>query len=503
MREVDLLLVNPGNRSKTYGKLEPHLPGIEPPIWTALIAAFARDKGFSVKIIDADAEDLSYEQTAERISEYDPLLAGIGVLGPNPSASSTPKMIPTRGLLNALKKKGLRAKTFLFGIHPSALPGRTLKDEAVDFVCKGESFYTIVELLEALKAGGKTAEEFKIEGLWYLKSGRVVSGRCGRPVKDIDELPLAAWDLLPMDKYRAHNWHCFGSINERQPYAVIYTSLGCPYNCIYCNIHAMYDGKPGIRYRSPARVLEEIDLLVNRYKIRNLKILDELFALKEERVIEICDLIIKSGYDLNIWAYARIDTVNETMLKRMKSAGINWLAYGIESADKKVRSAVAKGRFDQAAIKKAVSITRDAGINIIANFIFGLPDDDPKSMRETLDMAKEYNFEYVNFYVAMAYPGSRLYEEAVKGRTELPESWLGYSQFGEDTFPLATKHLSGAEVMRFRDAAFKEYFSNPEYLDMIKEKFGADTERHVTEMLKFEIHRKLLEHDSRGERIIS
>ncbi len=300
---------------------------------------------------------------------------------------------------------------------------------------------------------------------------------------------MAAWDLLPMDKYRAHNWHCFAHIDQRQPYAVIYTSLGCPFNCSYCNIHALYNGKPGIRFRSPEKVVEEIDFLVKNYKVRNIKFIDELFALREERVNRICDLIIQRGYDLNIWCYARVDTVNERMLKKMKQAGINWLAYGIESASEGVRKGVAK-KLRQETIKKALEMTHAAGIYIIGNFMFGLPDDNLETMQETLDMAKEFNFEYVNFYTAMAYPGSQLYKDAIRQDVKLPESWHGYGQYSEETLPLPTKYLSAAEVLRFRDKAFKEYLSNPTYLEMIREKFGPEIVRHIQGVLQYEIRRK-------------
>ncbi|MFC2040597.1 B12-binding domain-containing radical SAM protein, partial [Chloroflexota bacterium] len=303
--------------------------------------------------------------------------------------------------------------------------------------------------------------------------------------------PFIAWDLLPMDKYRAHNWHCFEHIDQRQPYAVIYTSLGCPFNCSYCNIHALYNGKPGIRFRSPEKVVEEIDFLVKNYKVRNIKFIDELFALREDRVNRICDLIIQGGYDLNIWAYARVDTVNERMLKKMKQAGINWVAYGIESASRKVRRGVDK-KFERETIKKAVEMTHAAGICIIGNFIFGLPDDDLETMRDTLEMAKEFNFEYANFYTAMAYPGSQLYGDAIKRGIKLPQEWHGYGQYAEETLPMPTKYLSAADVLRFRDNAFKEYFSNPKYIEMVRGKFGSIVVAHIEEMLKYEIHRRFI-----------
>jgi anaerobic magnesium-protoporphyrin IX monomethyl ester cyclase len=487
MGQLDLLLINPGARAQVYRSLANSLAAIEPPIWCGLLAAFVGGKGFSVKIIDADAENLSPAQTADRTSGYNPVLAAIVVLGANPSASSTPKMTAAGEIASELKKRDPRIKIIFIGLHPSALPEQTLNEEKTDFVCQGEGFHTLIELLPVLKSNNASGD-YKIPGLWYRREGGVVSNLPASLVNP-DDLPMAAWELLPMDKYRAHNWHCFEHLDQRQPYAVIYTSLGCPFNCSYCNVRALYNDKPGIRFRSPEKVVGEIDFLVNKYGIKNLKILDELFALGEERVRRICDLIIRGGYDLNIWAYARVDTVNERMLKEMKKAGINWLAYGFESASDVVRQGVSK-KTKQETTNQAIETTRRAGIYIIGNFIFGLPDDNLETMQQTLEMAKEYNFEYVNFYTAMAYPGSQLYTEAVKQGIQLPGSWTAYGQYAEDTLPLPTRYLAASEVLRFRDGAFKEYFSNPEYLASISEKFGPEAVEHVKEMLKHEIRRK-------------
>ena len=486
--KTELILVNPGSRAQMYGKLGASLSGIEPPLWAGLIAAFIREQGYLVKIIDADAENWSPEYTVEKIVECNPTLAAIIVLGTNPSASSTPKMTTVSEVLSTLKRKNPDTKTILVGLHPSALPEKTLREEDTDFVCQGEGFYTILQLLEVLTSG-KEPGDYEIPGLWYTQNGRVISNHRAALIENLDELPFAAWDLMPMDKYRAHNWHCFGNIDQRKPYAVIYTSLGCPFNCTYCNIHALYSAKPGIRFRSPEKVVEEIDFLVRNYKVRNIKIIDELFALKKERDMHICDLIIQGGYDLNMWAYARVDTVSEPMLKKMKQAGINWLAYGFESASDQVRRGVAK-KTAQETIEGAIEMTHAAGIYIMGNFIFGLPDDNLETMQETLDMAKEFNFEYVNFYTAMAYPGSRLYDDALRDGIKLPEKWHGYAQLSEETLPMPSKYLSSAEILRFRDNAFHEYFSNPRYLESIREKFGQETVEHIKEMLAHKINRK-------------
>jgi len=484
---IDLLLVNPSDR-KLYQGLADSISAVEPPFWAGLIASFIRRHGHEVRILDADAENLSAEETAERAIEYKPLLTAVIAQGSAPATSSTPKMSAASEFFKTLKRMAPSFKTLIGGIHPSALPRKTLKELPIDFVCQGEGFSTILELLERLKRGISLRGT---GGLWFYNDGELVS--CNRyPLIPEDDLPPVAWDLLDMTKYRAHNWHCLHNLDHRSPYGLIYTSLGCPYHCDFCPIHQMYLGdKPSIRYRKLEAVVDEIDLLVNDYGVRNIKVMDELFTLKRDYVVKLCNLIIERGYDLNIWAYGRVGLVGYELLKKMKQAGINWICYGFESASEPVRHGVGK-RFGDSLVQKTIAMTKAVGINIQANFIFGLPDDNLETMQETLEMAKAWNFEWCNFYTAMAYPGTKLYDEAIEKGLTLPQSWADYGQYSEGFLPLPTKHLMGNKVLWFRDNAFKEYFSSPRYLAMIKEKFGEKAVEHIRGMLKHEIKRKWL-----------
>src|SRR4029077_8174497 len=179
------------------------------------------------------------------------------------------------------------------------------------------------------------------------------------------------------------------------------------------------------------------ELLVTKYGVRNIKFVDEMFVLNRAHVLGVCDEITKRGLGekINIWAYARVDTVKDEFLEPLRRAGFRWLALGIESASKHVRDGVEKGRFGSEEIIKTVRKVQDAGINVIGNYIFGLPDDTHDTMRETLDLALEANCEFANFYCAMAYPGSKLYTLALQNNWQLPESWIGYSQHSYETHP--------------------------------------------------------------------
>jgi len=392
-------------------------------------------------------------------------------------------------ICKALREVSL-SNVAMSGLHPTALPKQTLKEETVDFVIEGEGPYTMLALIMALKTQDK--DYSNVPGLWYYDGTNIKNNPRAPLIKDLDQaLPLAAWDLLPMHKYKAHNWHCFDHIENRMPYAAIYTSLGCPYNCIFCCINALF-GKSGIRYRSPRLVVEEISLLVEKYKVKNIKIVDELFVLDEKHYMTIVDLLIPKKYDLNIWAYARVDTVKKENLEKMKKAGINWLALGIESASLEVRNSVSKQMRIQD-VKNVVTTIQNAGIRVIGNFIFGLPEDTLETMQETLDMATELNCEFANFYCAMAYPGSKLYDIAIKENWQLPGSWHAFSQHAYEMLPLPTKYLSAKEVLTFRDEAFHKYFSNFKYLYVLEKKFGQKVREHVQDMTKNKLKRKILE----------
>jgi len=496
---IDLVLIHPGNRSKIYQSLGETLSGIEPPVWATIIGTYVRRRGHSVAIVDPEAENLSAEETAQRVADLDPVLAVVVVYGHQPSAS-TQNMTIAGEICAAIRQTAPGLKTAMVGGHVAAVPQRSLEDEDVDFVSNGEGPLTVLELLEALKAG--ETDLSKVRGLLYRENGGIVTTRSAPNLQALEEeVPELAWDLLSMSEYRAHNWHCFGDL-KRQPYAAIYTTLGCPYHCTFCCIQAPFKNGEQVlgftqnvntyRFWSPESVVNQIGTLVEEHGVRNLRILDEMFVLNARHVNGICDLIIERGYDLNMWAYARIDTIrSQETVDKMKAAGFNWLCFGIESASERVREDVDKS-ISQEKIYEVVDQVRSAGINVIANFIFGLPEDDLEAMQMTLDMALDLNAEFVNFYSAMAYPGSQLYDLALQKGWPLPEKWSGFSQHSVDTLPLPTNYLSGSEVLAFRDEAWQKYFESPDYLAMVERKFGTLTVEHIKDMASHTLVREHL-----------
>lgn len=491
MRGVDVLLVTPPSRVEVYQELSKTFAAIEPPVWAGLIANYVGQRGVSVGMLDAEAEGFTHEQTADAIMRAQPRLAVFMIYGQQPSAS-TQCMLGGRKVCERLNLMA-QIPTLAVGTHASALPMRTLLEEPYTFVCQGEGPATVLGLARALKSG--SADFGDVLGLWYMEGDEPKHTSAAPNLANLDEdLPRQAWELIDMSKYRAHNWHCFRDLSSRGNYASLQTSLGCPYRCTFCCINAPFGGA-GIRCWSPANIIAQIDLLVSQYGVRNIKIPDEMFVLNRSHVLGICDLIIERGYDLNIWAYARIDTVKDDFIEKLKRAGFNWLGIGIESGSKHVRDGVEKGRFGEPQIVTTVKKIREHGIYVAANYIFGLPDDTHETMQQTFDLAVELNTEWANFYCAMAYPGSPLYEMSKQRGWRLPDDaggpgWIGYSQHAYDTLPLPTDVLSSTEVLDFRDQAFDRYFSHPAYLAMMGRTFGPEVVEHLNGMTAHKVKRR-------------
>lgn len=474
----DVAIIHPGAQDVIYGDLSNGQTAIEPPTWARMITGWLRDRGFSVRLIDQEAEGLTAEEVAQRVGSTK--LAVVVVFGHQPSAS-TQQMVGACEVVNELRS--LMIQTLMVGNHVSALPERTLLEENAHYVCDGEGPVTIMHLIT------ETLPD-KIPGLvWATLDGQVHRNPRAELIP-IDGLHGDVWDLLPMEKYRAHVWQCLDG-SARQPYASIYTTLGCPFKCSFCMINVFQHANL-YRRRDPVRVVNQIKRLYRFHGVKTLKIADEMFVLDPRHYIPICEKLASQSFaeDLNIWAYARVDTVKPETLNLMRRAGIRWLALGIESASSTVRDGADKHLSDED-IYKTVKAIQHAGISVIGNFIYGLPDDTMESMRATLNLAKSLDLDFANHYACMAYPGSGLFGKV--SPSDLPDSWAGYSQHSYESKPLPTATLSSADVLRFRDDAFYEYFTDERYLNYVNWKFGYGAVEKIQTMASNGIRRKLLE----------
>ena len=508
-RALDVLFVNPDSSAQAYQGLAATYSAIEPPTWALLLAQSCRAKGFGVAIMDCDAEKLSLETAVRRARDLRPRLVVFVVYGQNPNSGTT-SMIGATLLAQRLKDEAPELPIAFVGSHTSALPREVLALPCVDFVFLNEGVYALHKLLRSnLKddlakvdgIGRKTRDRDGRAVLWLNRPQAVV------PQERMDEdLPGYAWDLLPfkerpLDLYRAHFWHAGFDHAKRTPFAAIYTSLGCNFGCDFCminivnrsdngeEVHAAHSR--GMRFWSPALIAGELEKLA-RMGCQTVRISDEMFFLNRRYYEPLLTQVVERDLNLRMWAYSRVDTVRPAALELFQRAGIGWLALGIEAGSQMVRKEVSKGSFQEVNIREVCSTVRGAGIHVISNYIFGFPDDSAETMQQTLDLALELNTEMANMYPCQALPGSPMYRQAMRNGWKLPDSYAGYGFLSYDCEPLATRHVSAADVLRFRDQAWQTYFSHVPYLDLVAQKFGAQERANVEAMSQIRLKRRIL-----------
>ena len=508
---IDVLFITPGNATGIYQDLANNYAAIEPPTWALLLAQSCRSVNYTVSLIDINAEQLENDEIVNRIKSLNPRLICFVVYGQNVN-SGTVNMSGATYVSNYIKEVGITIPIAYVGSYVQAVPIKALKEESsIDFAFTNEGVYALRNILAQDKIDITDLDH--IRGIAWRKDGIPKMNGAEKVVPndrmDID-LPGYAWDLLPMkekplDLYRAPMWHAEYDQDKRSPYAAIQTSLGCQFGCDFCMINivnrndedeiGVAGNYSAMRYWSPEFIIKEFDKLVE-LGVYTIKITDELFLLNRKYYVPLCEMLRDRGYGekLRMWAYSRVDTVKRPeLLKLVRSAGIKWLALGIESGDKNVRLEVSKGKFEDVDISQVIQQVHDADIEIMANYIFGLPGDTKESMQKTLELSKELCTFGWNAYAAMALPGSQLYKNAVMNGVPLPDTYEGYSFHGYDTLPLPTDTLTGAEVLAFRDNAFDEYHSYPPFLEKVKAKFGQIAVDNINEMLKVKLKRKIVD----------
>ena len=505
---LDCLFLVTKSSKKTYQKLSRTYSAIEPPTWALLLAESTRSVGFKVDILDANAENLSVEEILKRIKDNSPKLICLVVYGQNVNAGTT----NMSGAIHTSEylKKFISTPISIIGSHVQALPIETLKKEkSIDFVFTNEGVYSLRNLLNLIDFSSNNLA--KIKGIAFRNQNKIIINAPEKIVPnekmDID-LPGYAWDLLPfkkkpLDLYRAPMWHAEYDFEKRTPYASLQTSLGCQFGCNFCMINILNrndNDEIGVasnyskmRFWSTNFIIKEFDKLI-KMGVRTIRIVDEMFLLNPKYYIPLCEQLAERNKDdsLRIWSYSRIDTVKRPeILKLVRRAGIKWLALGIESGERSVRLEVDKGKFEDVDVRKVIQKVHEADINVMANYIFGLPGDTKETVKKTFDLSLELCTAGWNTYGAMALPGSYLYKKALEEGNQLPDTYEGFSFHSYETLPLPTEKLSAKEIITLRDEAFNQYHNHKPFLNLIEKKFGKEAVKNIVEMTKIKLKRKI------------
>ncbi len=507
---IDTLFIVPGNASGVYQALSEDYSAIETPTWTLLLAESCRSIGYKVGIIDVNAEKLTHQEVLDRVVNLSPRLLVFVVYGQNVNAGTT-SMSGAVALSKFFKSTDLDTPIVYIGSHVQTEPIDTLeKEKSIDIVCTNEGVYALWNLLKINRFNPVALS--KVNGIGYrdFDAVKLTEPEVVVPQDRLDiDLPGFAWDLLPFkekpfDLYRSPMWHAEYDSNNRTPYAALQTSLGCQFKCEFCMINMINrndNERIGIagnysqmRYWSTDFIIKEFDKLIEM-GVRTIRIVDEMFLLNPKYYIPLCEKLAKRNKndDLRMWAYSRIDTIRRPgILDLVRKAGIKWLCLGIESEDKQVRLEVSKGKFEDVNIREVIEKVHDAGIEVMANYMFGLPKDSKTTMKKTFDLSLELNTAGWNTYATMPLPGSQLYKNAVDNKIKLPENYEGYSFHSYYTQPLPTEYLTPAEVLEYRDECYTKYHTYLPFLEKIEEKFGKKAVENINKMTRVKLKRKIL-----------
>jgi len=376
---MKILLIHPPSRRQVQEEV------VVPPLGLAYLASAMERDGHRVRILDAFAQGLSWNEFAGEVKREKADLIGIG--GMTPTIDNT---------LRAAKIcRPYTRHMVIGGPHLSVYRQEFFRNGLdFDFGIQGEgeeSFRALVQRLE----GGK--DPWDIPGL----VGPEKINPPGNFIQDLDSIPFPARHLLPNRAYHYALW-------PGKKVTTMITSRGCPYRCIFCD-KSTFGSK--WRARSPQNVLDEMEQIVKDIKIQSIIIYDDLFTLEKERVKEICQGILERGWRCEWKCEGRVDRVDEGMLRWMKRAGCSLIAYGVESGNEIGLEYLQKG-ITLRQIRRAFQLTRQAGIRPMAYFILGIPVETYEQSLQTIELAKELNPDYAQFSILSPFKGTKLYAEA-------------------------------------------------------------------------------------------
>ena len=386
---MDILLINPPWLTKD-GNIWHGVKSTSPPLGLLYVAAYAESKGREVRVMDVNAERLSFEDIERFVSEHRPRWVGFTAV--------TAQIINTHRIAGIIKRVSSDSKIVVGGVHATAMPDDVMRDPNIDYVIRGEGELPLFELVD-----GRPLES--IAGLSYRGANPlqpIQHNPPGQPIEDLDSLPTPAYHLIPFNAYKP----AIGAY-RRLPAVNMTMTRGCPGKCTFCN-----SAETALRTRSAEHLVNEIQKLQARYGIREVSFYDDTFTIYKQQVARTCDLIMERGIDLTWSCFARTDCVSPPLLAKMRAAGCHQILFGLESADPEILETVRKP-IDLEQTRRAVRMVQDAGIDVRAAFMFGNPGETIASMRRTIDFAKELDPDIAIFNITTPYPGTdvRLGEE--------------------------------------------------------------------------------------------
>ncbi|MFH1053266.1 MAG: radical SAM protein [Candidatus Woesearchaeota archaeon] len=417
------------------------------PLGIGYIASFLRQAGHEIIFIDPEIMDMTYDDIANKIKETRPGLVCITSMTSN---------LHSAVKLAQIAKENTNIITVLGGIHASSLPYETMKQyKEFDVLVIREGELTMKELCSAVEKG----ENFNgVKGIMFREGDKIIKTEPRPLIDDIDSLPFPARDLVDLGKYEPPEYL---KINKKS--ATVRTSRGCPNQCTFCAAHLSMGYK--FRPNSPDYVIREIRHLKEKYGVEYIIFYDDTFTINRQRVVDICNRLIDEKLNIEFFCLARVNTIDEDLVRLMKKAGLRAFSFGVESGNQQILNNIKKGTTLEQ-VRKAFKIVRKVGgIRIFSSFMMGLPGETHETIKDTINFAIDLNPDKAFFFILTPFPGSEIYNEYNGKLFNVSGDWKDYKYVLTDgTLALDSNVFTKDELKNYLVMANKKFYTRPSYI---------------------------------------
>lgn len=443
---MNVLLINPPRTHEITGNnpriIEKHR-GCNPPLGLLYIAAYLeKHSRHDVHVIDAQVENLNYQELERRIRSVAPEVVGITAM--------------TMTLLDVLKTasvvKGIdrTSKIVIGGPHVHLYPLETIGFANVDFLVLGEGEKTFCRLLENI---GDIRALKELSGIVFKAEEQIIQTGHGQSIEDLDELPFPARHLVPYQRYTS-------LLSNNKTVTTIFTSRGCPYRCSFCDRPHL--GKR-FRARSPKNVVDELSDCV-RKGVTQFLFYDDTFTLNKKRAVEICEEINRRQLRISWDIRTRVDKVDSELIAALRKAGCVGIHFGVESGSQMILNTLKKGITLQQ-VRDAFRLTRTAGIRTLAYFMVGNPGENVGEVHETLNLMKSLNPDFVHVTIFTPFPGTVIYREGIATNVIAKDYWKNFATDPTPDFvpPHWPENFTRRELEQWVTAIYRKFYLRPAY----------------------------------------
>ncbi len=420
--------------------------GYYPKLGLLYVAAYyERETGDTPVFIDCPPEKVTESDLRHRVRKIKPDMVAMSIM--------TFNLLDALQSAKMLKQELPNVKICLGGPHVNLYPEETLKLPLIDYVVFGEGEPIFTKLIQALDAQGADSDSLiNVKGLGWKCDNVAQVNPAETELLDLDTLPNPARHLVDVSKYV----HIIG---EGRQFFTIQATRGCPAACSFCDIR-----KTTFRARSAANVVAEVEELVAQ-GVDDLFFVDDTITINKKNLLQFCDLIVERGIKINYKISARVDTVNEEILRALKRSGCYRIHYGIESATPRHLKYLQKGQTPEK-VERACKMSREAGIGFFAYMMIGIPHETRREMFATVEFAKQLKPDYAQFSICTPYPKTELYFQMLKEGIIPRDYWQEFAENPTPDFKIQfwNRHFTEKTLREIQDECHVRFYSQPTYI---------------------------------------